>query len=307
MTSMSPNSLPKQVQVPGLPIETRSAHGLSPRTTQKLAMACIWGGGIITVLVLAIVIGFVLIRGIPGINLEFLLTPPKGGLSGEGGISTVIVSTLYLVIVTVVMLVPVGIGAAIYLAEYAPNTRLTRLIRYAVEVLAGVPSIIFGLFGFALFVTALHFNFSILSGALTLVCLLLPTMIRTTEEAIRAVPYSHREGALALGATKWQLVSRVLLPSALPGIVTAIILCIGRAIEETACLYVTLGGSAAMPTSLLSGGRTLSLHVFYLAMETRAFEKAMATGAVLIIIIIVINFITNWLSHRFQAKMRGTN
>jgi len=270
-------------------------------------MACIWSGGIVTVLISVIIIGFVLIGGIPRINLDFLLTPPKGGLSGEGGISTVIVSTLFLVIVTIIMLVPVGIGAAIYLAEYAPDNFMTRLIRYAVEVLSGVPSIIFGLFGFALFVTALHFSFSILSGALTLVCLLLPTMIRATEEAIRAVPYSHREGALALGATKWQLISRVLLPSALPGIVTAIILCIGRAIEETACLYVTMGGSAAMPTSLLSGGRTLSLHVFYLAMETRAFEKAMATGAVLIITIIVINFITNWLSNRFQARLRGTN
>ncbi len=199
-----------------------------------------------------------------------------------------------------------GIGSAIYLAEYAPDNRLTRLIRYGVEVLAGVPSIIFGLFGFALFVTVLHFNFSILSGALTLVCLLLPTMIRTTEEAIRAVPYSHREGALALGSTKWQVVSKVLLPAALPGIVTATILCVGRAIEETACLYVTLGGSAAMPTSLLSGGRTLSLHVFLSRYENPRFDKAMATGAVLIIIIILINFITNWVSYRFQAKMRGT-
>jgi phosphate transport system permease protein len=270
-------------------------------------MTGIWGGGIITVLVLVVVIGFVLIKGLPGISLDFLLTPPAGGLSGEGGISTVIISTLYIVAVTLVILVPIGIGAAIYLAEYAPNNRFTRLIRYGVEVLAGVPSIIFGLFGFALFVTALHFNFSILSGALTLVCLLLPTMIRTTEEAIRSVPYSYREGALALGTTKWQVVSRVLLPSALPGIVTAVILCVGRAIEETACLYVTLGGSAAMPTSLLSGGRTLSLHVFYLAMETRAFDKAMATGAVLIIIIIIINSLTNWISYRFQAKMRGTN
>lgn len=269
-------------------------------------MVYIWGGGFITVLILLVVIGYVLVQGIPSLTLDFLLTPPGGGLSGEGGISTVIVSTVYLVAVTIVMLVPVGIGAAIYLAEYAPDNRVTRLIRYGVEVLAGVPSIIFGLFGFALFVTALKFNFSILSGALTLVCLLLPTMIRTTEEAIRAVPYSNREAALALGATKWQLVSRVLLPTALPGVVTAIILCVGRAIEETACLYVTLGGSAAMPSSLLSGGRTLSLHVFYLAMETRAFDKAMATGAVLIITIIAINTLTNWLSYRFQKRMRGT-
>lgn len=276
-----------------------------PKTTQRLAMFFIWGGGVITVLILMVVIGYVLVQGLPGLSLDFLTTPPQGGLSGEGGISTIIVSTIYLVAVTVMILVPIGFFASVYLAEYARDNRLTHLIRYGVEVLAGVPSIIFGLFGFALFVTALHFNFSILSGALTLVCLLLPTMIRTTEEAIRAVPYSYREAVLAMGATKWQLVWRMLLPVALPGIVTAIILCIGRAIEETACLYVTLGGSPAMPTSLLSGGRTLSLHVFYLAMETRAFDKAMATGAVLIITIIVINFLTNWLSSRFQARLGG--
>jgi phosphate transport system permease protein len=277
----------------------------SPKTSQGLAMVYIWAGGFVTVLILLVVIGYVLVQGIPSLSLDFLLTPPAGGLSGEGGISTVIVSTIYLVAVTIVILVPVGLGAAIYLAEYAPDNRLTRLIRYGVETLAGVPSIIFGLFGFTLFVTALHFNFSILSGALTLVCLLLPTMIRTSEEAIKSVPYAHREAALALGTTRWQMVSKVLLPTALPGIVTAIILCVGRAIEETACLYVTLGGSAAMPSSLLSGGRTLSLHVFYLAMETRAFDKAMATGAVLIITIIIINSITNLLSYRFQKRMKG--
>jgi len=280
---------------------------VSAKTGQKLAMVYVWGGGFVTVLILLVIIGYVLIQGLPELSLDFLLTPPQGGLSGEGGISTVIVSTVYLVAVTIVILVPIGLGAAIYLAEYAPDNRLTRLIRYGVETLAGVPSIIFGLFGFALFVTVLHFNFSILSGALTLVCLLLPTMIRTSEEAIKSVPYGHREAALALGTTRWQMVSRVLLPTAIPGIVTAVILCIGRAIEETACLYVTLGGSAAMPSSLLSGGRTLSLHVFYLAMETRAFEKAMATAAILILTIIVINTFTNWLSYRFQKKMRGAS
>ena len=280
---------------------------MSPKTTQKLAMIYIWGGGFITVMILLVIIGYVVINGIPELSWSFLTTPPKGGLSAEGGISTIIVSTVYLVGLTMVILVPVGILSAIYLAEYAPDNRLTRLIRYGVETLAGIPSIIFGLFGYALFVTVLSFHFSILSGALTLVCLLLPTMIRTTEEAIKAVPYSHREAALALGTTRWQMISRVVLPTAVPGIVTAVILCIGRAIEETACLYVTLGSSAAMPTSLMDGGRTLSLHVFYLAMETNAPEKAMATGAVLIITIIVINGITNWFSARFQRKMKGVS
>lgn len=278
---------------------------MSPKTLQKLAMVGIWTAGAITVGILLLIVFYVLFQGLPSFSLDFLLTAPKGGLSGEGGISTAIVSTGYLIGLTLIILLPIGICAAIYLAEYAPVNRLTNIIRYGVEVLAGVPSIIFGLFGFALFVTALHFKFSILSGALTLVCLLLPTMIRTTEEAIKAVPYSYREGALALGATRWQTISKVVLPAAVPGIITATILCIGRAIGETACLYVTMGGSAAMPTSLLSGGRTLALHVFYLAMETRALDKAMATAAVLIIIIIVVNSLTTWIAHRFYARMGG--
>lgn len=276
---------------------------MSAKFAQKLALAFIWGSGVITVLILFLIIGYVLARGLPAFSFDFLFTAPKGGLSGEGGISTAIVTTIYLVLLTVSILLIPGIGAAIYLSEYAKDNWLTRIIRYGVDTLAGVPSIVFGLFGFVLFVTALHFNFSLLAGALTMVCLLLPTLIRTSEEAIKAVPRSHREAALALGATRWQTIWHVVLPSALPGIITGIILCMGRIVGETACLYVTLGGSAAMPTSLFSGGRTLSLHLFYLAMETNAFEKAMATGAVLIIIILIINTLTNWISHRFQTRM----
>jgi phosphate transport system permease protein len=268
-------------------------------------MVYVWGGGVITVLILVVVIGYVLVRGIPGLSLDFFLTPPAGGMQGGGGISTVIVSTIYLVGFTIVVLVPIGLGAAIYLAEYARDNRLTRLIRYGVEVLAGVPSIVFGLFGFALFVIALNFNFSILSGGLTLVCLLLPTMIRTCEEAIKSVPYAHREAAQALGATRWQVIWRVLLPTALPGIVTAVILCVGRAIEETACLFVTMGGCKSMPSSFLSCGRTLSLHIYYLISDTNDAEGAMKTAAVLIVTILVMNAITNLLSNRFQRKMRG--
>lgn len=278
---------------------------LSPKATQALARVFIWGSGVVTILILFLIVGYVLARGVPEFSLSFLFTAPQGGLSGEGGISTAIVATVYLVILTVAILIVPGIGAAIYLSEYARDNWPTRAIRYGVDTLAGVPSIVFGLFGFVIFVTALHFSFSLLSGALTLVCLLLPTLIRTSEEAIKAVPRSHREAALALGATKWQAIRHVVLPAALPGIVTGIILCIGRIVGETACLYVTMGGSSAMPTSLLSGGRTLSLHVFYLAMETNAFGKAMATAAVLILVILIINTIVNWISHRFQTRMHG--
>lgn len=279
---------------------------LTPKISQKLSFSLIWLGGFITFMFLIIIIGYVMVKGLPHISWEFLTTPPKGGLAAEGGISTIIVSTAWLVGLAMAILIPTGIGAAIYLAEYAPNSRLTAVIRYAVETLAGVPSIIFGLFGFALFVAALHFSFSILSGSLTLACLLLPVMIRTTEEAIKAVPYSYREGALALGATRWQMISRVVLPAAFPGIITAIILSIGRAIGETACLYVTMGSSSGMPTSLLSSGRSLSLHLYYLATDTNNIEGAMATAAVLLITIIIINGITNWISYRYQRKLAGT-
>jgi phosphate transport system permease protein len=278
---------------------------MSPKTTQKISTVIIYGAGIITLLILACIVIYVLIQGIPEMSIDFLITPPKGGLSGEGGISTTIVSTIYLIVLTLVILIPPGIGAAVYLSEYARDNVFTKVIRYAVETLAGVPSIVFGLFGFAVFVTMLHLRFSILSGALTLVCLLLPTLIRTAEEAIKAVPRGYREAALAMGATKWQTIRHVILPAAMPGIITGVILCVGRAVGETACLYVTMGGSAAMPTSLLSGGRTMALHLFYLATDTTAFTKAMATGIVLIIIIVIINYITNYVSKRFQARMGG--
>ncbi|AAW40523.1 MAG: phosphate ABC transporter permease PstA [Dehalococcoides mccartyi] len=277
----------------------------SSRSTQKVAFTILWAAGIITLLVLLLIIGYIIVRGLPGFSWDFLITPPAGGLAGEGGISSTIVTTLYLVGLTLLILVPVGIGAAIYLVEYAPDNRLTRFIRYGVQTLAGVPSILFGLFGFALFVTALHFRFSILSGALTLACLLLPVLITATEEALKAVPRSYRAGAMALGATKWQAVTHVILPAALPGIATGVILCAGRALGETACLYVTMGGSAAMPESLLSGGRSLALHVFYLATETNAMDKAMATAAVLIVIIVGLNGLTNFISRRFQKRICG--
>jgi phosphate transport system permease protein len=275
------------------------------KTKQKIANAVIWAAGAVTALILLALVFYILVEGLPYVNWAFLTTAPEGGLSGEGGISSAILTTIYLIGVTIILLIVPGIGTAIYLTEYAPDNWVTSAIRYAINTLAGVPSIVFGLFGFALFVTALHFNFSILSGALTLVCLLLPTLISTTEEAIRAVPHYQREAGLSLGATKWQTISHVILPTALPGIITGVILCIGRAIGETACLYVTMGGSSAMPTSLLSGGRSLAIHVYYLASDTSAIEKAMATAAILVILIIIINTLTNWLSQRFHTRMVG--
>jgi len=278
---------------------------VAAQTTQKLAFGLIWGAGGIAVAVLLLLIGYVVLKGAPAIDFEFLFTPPRGGLGGEGGISSCIVSTLWIVAVTMLLLTPLGLGAAVYMAEYAPENRVVGFIRYSVELLAGVPSIVFGLFGYAVFVTVLSFRFSILSGALTLVCLLLPFLTRTAEEAMRSVPRAQREAALALGATKWQVVTRVVIPAAMPGIITGVILCIGRTVSESAPLFVTMGGSSGMPDGIMSPGRTLAVHVFYLAMETNALEKALATGAVLVVLILVTNLLTNSISKRLQAKMMG--
>ncbi len=279
---------------------------------QALAFGLLWLAGVATVAVLVVVIGYVMANGLGVVNLEFLTTPPRGGLSGEGGISTTIVATVYLVLLTVGIATPLGILAAIYLVEYAESAesapwtrRLVGLARFGIETLAGVPSIIFGLFGYALFVTALHLGFSLLSASLAGACLILPVIIRTSEEALRAVPRSYREASLALGTTMWQTVWGVVLPAAMPGIITGVVLSVGRVISETAVFYVTLGGSYKMPTSVMSGGRTMALHVYYLAMETRAFDKAMGTAAILIIAIIIINAVINFLSRRLTASMRG--
>jgi phosphate transport system permease protein len=278
---------------------------ISARTSHKIAWGLCWAAAAIVLSALAVIIVYIFVNGIGVIDWEFLSTSPIGGMRGEGGILSAIVGTIYLVALTVAIATPLGLLAGLYLAEYARDNWLTNLVRYGVETLAGVPSIVFGLFGFAFFVIFMGFRFSILSGALTMACLVLPTIIRTSEEAIKAVPWSHREASYALGTTKWQTIRQVVLPAAMPGIITAVILAIGRSIEETACLFLTMGGSSNMPTSVMHSGRTLALHLYYLVMETLAFEKALGTGVVLVVLVIVVNWLTRWLSGRYMKRLRG--
>lgn len=283
------------------------------RASQTFWFSIMWLAGLITLLVLLLVVGYVIVQGGKAINWEFLTTAPRGGLSGEGGISTTIGTTVYLVLLTLLVATPLGVGAAIYLIEYAGEQSLTSpvlrilisIANFAVETLAGIPSIIFGLFGYALFVSTLRFGWSLLSASLAAACLVLPTIIRTTEEALLAIPDDYRRGSLALGATKWQTLHKVVLPAALPGIITGIILSVGRIISETAVFFVTLGGSHRLPISIMDGGRTLALHLYYLAMDTNAFNKAMGTGAVLVILIILINLAIDIISRKLTAKVRG--
>ncbi len=283
------------------------------KITEKIAFSLIWLAGIIAVASLLMIVFYVIRNGIEVIDLEFLTTRPAGVVSGKGGISTTIVTTIYLVILTISIAAPLGIGTAVFMVEYTNDLAgkkglfvwLVNLIRTSVEILAGVPSIIFGLFGFAVFVSYMKLKFSLLSAGLSGACLVLPLVIRTTEEALLTVPKSYREGSLALGTTKWQMVFSVVLPSALPGIITGIILSVGRVIAETAVFWVTLGGSYRLPQNLLSSGRSMALHVYMLASETRAFDKALGTSAILIVIIIGLNLAINITSRHFTKKFSG--
>ncbi len=283
------------------------------KLAQNIAFTLVWLSGLLAVAVLVWVIGYVVVKGAGVINLEFLTTRPAGGVSGEGGMSTTIVTTIYLIVLTIAIATPLGVGAAIYLTEYAGEakreSRLVALLiaaaRSGVEILAGVPSIVFGLFGFALFVSALKLKFSLLSAGLSGACLILPVIIRTSEEALLAVPRSFREGSLALGATKWQTTWSVILPAAMPGVVTGIILSVGRIIAETAIFWVTLGGSYRLPTGVMSSGRSMALHVYMLASETRAFDKAMGTAAILILAIVLLNLSINIIMRRLAARAQG--
>lgn len=278
---------------------------------QNCAFALFWLSGIAAMAVMLAVVGYVVVRGVPALSADFFTTSPRGGLSGDGGIASTIVTTAYLVLMTMAVAAPLGIAAGLFLVEYAGSSRsrvslaFLALSRFGSETLAGVPSIIFGLFGYALFVAAMHFGFSLLSASLAGACLILPVVVRTAEEALKAVPEGYREASLSLGATRWETIWKVVLPSALPGLTTGIILGVGRILSETAVFYVTLGGSYRTPTSILSSGRTMALHVYYLAMETCAFEKAMATGAVLVILIIIVNLAINAVSRRLSAGTRS--
>jgi len=202
----------------------------------------------------------------------------------------------------VLIAAPIGVATAVYLTEYTREGRATTTIRCGADCLAGIPSIIYGLFGFVFFAITLGLGLSVISGALTLALMVLPTIIRTSEEAIRAVPYAYREVSYGLGSTRWQMVTRVVLRSALPGIVTGIVLSLARAIEETAAVLLTAGSALRMPYSLFDSCRTLPLHFYLLAREGISMEKAYATAAVLVIAILAINFFAYWLMHRFIGK-----
>ena len=259
-----------------------------------------------SVILLAGIIAYVFVKGIRSVNLQFLTTVTST-LNKTVGIAGNIVNTLYIIVITLLIATPVGIGSAIYLNEYAKPGKLVRAIEFTTETLSGIPSIIFGMFGMMFFGTGLGLGYSILPGSLTLTLMVLPLITRNTQEALKTVPDSYRSGALGMGATKWYMIRTVLLPSAMPGIITGVILAIGRIVGESAALLFTAGSGYLLPKSgigflkkILESGGTLTIQL-YLSMAKAEYSTAFGIAAVLLVIVLVINWLTKVLSRKLDV------
>ena len=280
---------------------------LSQKHIEMISFGFISAAAVIVLAILVIILGYIIINGFPALSWEFLTQPPKD-LGRDGGIYPAIIGTLYLVAGAILIALPLGVGAAIYLIEYTREGRITRLIRTGVDLLNGTPSIVFGLFGFAFIVLYLTVGVSLLAGQITLALMILPTVIRTTEESLKNIPQSLREGSLALGATRWQTISKVVIPPAVPGIVTGAILCIGRAAGETAPIMFTavVFSSRFLPTSEFQPVMALPYHLFILATNVPgASTNQYGTALVLLILVVGMYAIAIIIRTHFQKKSRG--
>ena len=271
----------------------------------KFLYGCIYLSAAIAVSVLLMIICFVTVRGIGSVSLEFLTTVTSAR-KGTVGIAGNIVNTLYIIVITLVIATPIGVGSAIYLNEYAKPGKIVRIIEFTTETLSGIPSIIFGLFGSVFFGTTLKLGYSLLTGALTLSLMILPLITRNTQEALRTVPDSYRSGALGMGATKWHMIRTILLPSAMPGIITGVILAIGRIVGESAALLFTAGSGYLLPkaggwlSKILQPGGTLTIQL-YLSSSKAEYNVAFGIAFVLLVIVLCINFLTKYLAKRFDV------
>lgn len=276
---------------------------LSNDTINKIATLILWASAAITISFLVYIIGYIIIRGIGVINISFLLDSPR--MSGaEGGIFNAIVGTLCLVAIALITAVPIGVGAAIFLIEYATDNPVTRVITFGVECLAGIPSIVIGLFGYAFLVVYLGLGFSILSGGLSLMFMILPWTIRASEEAIKTVSMELKEGSLALGATKWQTIVQIVIPGALPGITTGVILGTGKAIGETAVIMYTAGSSLLLPHSISDPVRALPYHLYILVSEGISEDMAYGSAVVLLVMILIINLMAIGIQKMCNKRMK---
>lgn len=271
----------------------------------KFLYGCIYLSAAIAVSVLLMIICYVTVGGIGSVSLEFLTTVTSAR-KGTVGIAGNIVNTLYIIVITLVIATPIGVGSAIYLNEYAKPGKIVRIIEFTTETLSGIPSIIFGLFGSVFFGTTLKLGYSLLTGALTLSLMILPLITRNTQEALRTVPDSYRSGALGMGATKWHMIRTILLPSAMPGIITGVILAIGRIVGESAALLFTAGSGYLLPkaggwlSKILQPGGTLTIQL-YLSSSKAEYNVAFGIAFVLLVIVLCINFLTKYLAKRFDV------
>ena len=258
----------------------------------------VWFSAILTVAVMAFLVGFILIKGVRNLSPELFALEYN---SDNASLMPALINTLIITLLTLVIAVPFGIFAAIYLVEYAKKgSKLVKIIRITTETLQGIPSIIFGLFGLLFFSTAIHWGFSLLSGAMTLVIMILPLIIRTTEEALLGVPDAYREASFGLGAGKLRTVFKVVLPSAIPGILSGVVLATGRIVGETAALIYTAGSVPKVPGSLMGSGRTLAVHMYVLSSEGLYMDQAYATAVILLVFVLVLNWISGVCAKRLS-------
>ena len=281
---------------------------MASKRRETAAIGLLWGAGIATLVILIVILAYILVNGLPLISWHFLTANP--GVRGQTGtgIYSTIVATVAVTGVALLVAAPLSVGGAIYLNEYTKENLLRKVIRQAAEVLAGIPSIIIGLFGFLFFVIYLRpytGGWSVLSGGLALAFMVLPISLRISEEALKAVPAELREGSLGLGATKWQSITTVVMPTALPGIITGLILGAGRAIGETAAILLTVGGALSVPHSLQDPACPMTLYIYNILTEYNDTRTAYGTAAVLIIVILAITFTTDYLMNRYTRKLKG--
>ena len=279
----------------------------SRRAWNRFFTAAVWVAAALVIVLVAGIIAMVLARGIPHISVEFLTTTASV-LKGTDGILPAILNTLYVILLTLLIVLPLGVGAAVYLTEYATNRRLIEMIEFTNETLAGIPSIIYGLVGMLVFAQTLGFKTCLLSGSLTLVIMNLPTIIRTTQESLKTVPQGYREGALGLGAGKWHIIRTIVLPCSVDGIVTGCILAVGRIVGESAALLFTAGAAEVIAQNVVkaytSNGATLSVLLYLRAFEDGDFDSAWAIGAVLLVLVLAINLAARLAKTKLKQKQK---
>ncbi|HJC24717.1 MAG TPA: phosphate ABC transporter permease PstA [Candidatus Eisenbergiella merdavium] len=288
---------------------TQSIFVKRVRISDLILKALIYAAASVSILLLAGIMCYTFYRGFSSISLEFLTTVPST-LKGTFGIAGNLLNTLYIVVITLLIATPIGVGSAIYLNEYAKPGKIVRAIEFTTEILSGIPSIIFGLFGMVFFGTTLDLGYSILTGAFTLTLMVLPLITRNTQEALKTVPESYRSGALGMGATKWYMIRTILLPSAMPGIITGIILAVGRIVGESAALLFTAGSGYLLPKTaagffdkIFQSGGTLTIQL-YLCMQKAQYDEAFGIALVLLVFVLGINMLTKYLSGRFNVETR---